>query len=1647
MSAPVQLSDLVRRVGGLLLCALLPMMALASPGPGQPPTFTSSPITTATQGQLYVYNVTTESSVSSILLTAPVLPSWLSFTDNGDGTGVLQGTPTNSFNASVRLVATDDTGSQQQLFTIVVSDPNDPPTFTSTPVTTATVGEPYTYVVTAEDPNQDQLTLTAPSISETAPWLTFEDNGNGTGLLSGTPPGAFNYGVSISLSDGQETIAQTFTIVVSEGTGFTSCADVTDVPLAECEALVAFYNAADGPNWANNTNWLTTTTVGSWFGVSVVEGNVSDLEVPNNLLTGSVSPSVTDLTLLGQLVVRGNQLSGVVAVPSGLSVLDVSDNLFTFDHLLPAAILAPNSFTYTPQAEVGTPRSITLAAGAPMTFAQAVGGAETYQWYRNGDPIDGATSPVYMVGAVTPADAGTYFVEAFNSVLPDLVLRGAPVNVTITAATVPPSFTSTPITTAQAGVPYAYLAAATNDDGSPASLTGTQLPSWLSFTDNGNGTGLLAGTPPTAGSFNVELTASDGSLTTTQAFTITVTSADLTPPVALDDAGTTPEDTALIVDVLANDTDADGTLDLTSVLITQAPSNGTATAQSDGRVRYAPADGFIGTDTFNYTVADNDGARSNDATVTIVVTPDNAPPVFTSVPQTAVQEGEDYTYDVQAQDPDNDPLTFTAPTLPGWLSFSDSGNGTAMLSGRPTEPGDYDVVLEVSDGLLTAEQAFTITVSQQAIVPPVAVNDEASTAQDQAVLIPVLDNDTDADGVLVLSSVTIAQAPSNGRAVPQSDGQVRYEPDAGYSGQDRFTYTVRDNDGARSNVAEVTVLVAAGNTAPQFTSTPITTAQRGVDYRYEVTAEDADGDPITLTAPTLPPGLSFADNGDGSGLVSGAPTREGLFEVILRASDGEGSTDQAFNLTITSAPANTAPRFTSVPITTAQRGADYRYEVTTEDAEGDPITLTAPTLPPGLSFADNGNGSGLVSGAPTREGLFEVVLRASDGEGSTDQGFNLTITGAPANTAPRFTSVPVTTAERGVAYRYEVTAEDTDGDSITLTAPTLPPGLSFTDNGAGAGLVSGAPTRVGVFEVVLRASDGEGSTDQGFNLTITVPAVPPRLAPQGLVLVPGDEAVTATWSEQSHPTLQGYRVYWRRMITGPTDSLDVNDAGATSALITGLTNGVAVYVAVSGLYTETAAPGGLFVSVPTSPRQTVPLAAQLTVSQTQPFGDFAASSSFRIVSVPGATETRVASTFTGTARRDWDAYWDAGQDGATWEDYLVPIDDSPLFTFVPGRAFWAISTTAWQVNEEAAAVPLTTEVVGIDTLGTYAIALHPGWNLIGNPFEIPVRWSDVEAVQGQELQALFAYEGSFREETVLTPYQGYYYFNTATSGTPPTTVRIPYRSVEAPPLRALGGAQAAKQSTADARLQLQMATAQDTAMVEVLVVPSPSDAPIDRVAPPGGMGRLDLALVREGASGPGHRAAHRLQRAVQAEAQGTYELRVIRRGAAALDGATLSWQAEGLAAAFPGGVLVDARGRTIGLDETASLALAPVRGEAQTAEAVDTFWLIVGAEAHQAALQERFRPQALHLETPYPNPSSGSVRLGVAVPDGSVRVVVYDLLGRRVRTLADGPASRGWQELTWDGRDDAGRTVAAGVYLVAAESASGRVVRRLTRIR
>ncbi len=164
-------------------------------------------------------------------------------------------------------------------------------------------------------------------------------------------------------------------------------------------------------------------------------------------------------------------------------------------------------------------------------------------------------------------------------------------------------------------------------------------------------------------------------------------------PVAVDDSAPTPYGTAVAIDVVDNDTDADGNLADTTVTITAQPTHGTVTVAANGIVTYTPAAGYIGTDTFTYQVCDSASACDT-ATVTVTVNPPNDPPTYNGKRTYAVPSGGTVPT-LGYTDPDGNPYTVTlvTGTLPTGLTLNSNGS----WSGTAPSSGSYSFTVQACD--------------------------------------------------------------------------------------------------------------------------------------------------------------------------------------------------------------------------------------------------------------------------------------------------------------------------------------------------------------------------------------------------------------------------------------------------------------------------------------------------------------------------------------------------------------------------------------------------------------------------------------------------------------------------------------------------------------------------------------------------------------------------------------------------------------------------------------------------------------------------------------------------------------------------------------------------------------------------------------
>lgn len=281
-------------------------------------------------------------------------------------------------------------------------------------------------------------------------------------------------------------------------------------------------------------------------------------------------------------------------------------------------------------------------------------------------------------------------------------------------------------------------------------------------------------------------------------------------PVANADTAETVEEGLVVIGVLENDVDPDGSINTGSVEITQNPLNGTAVVTPSGLINYTPNVDFSGTDTLIYTFRDDQAAVSNSATVTITVVPINDAP-RTTADSVAILGTTSTAIDVLRNDIDVDGSidrsTVAISSQPG-RGTVDFDSTTGLVTYTSTLGGNDSFTYTVADNDGLRSAATTVTINSLAAgIAPVAANDVVTTFEGTRRDISVLANDSDADGTLSIDSIAILTLPQRG-SLTMSNGIVNYQPNLGFVGADSFTYQVRDNTGLASNEATVSITMS-----------------------------------------------------------------------------------------------------------------------------------------------------------------------------------------------------------------------------------------------------------------------------------------------------------------------------------------------------------------------------------------------------------------------------------------------------------------------------------------------------------------------------------------------------------------------------------------------------------------------------------------------------------------------------------------------------------------------------------------------------------------------------------------------------------------------------------------------------------------------
>jgi large repetitive protein len=607
-------------------------------------------------------------------------------------------------------------------------------------------------------------------------------------------------------------------------------------------------------------------------------------------------------------------------------------------------------------------------------------------------------------------------------------------------------------------------------------VPGNHLPPGLSL----NGTaGLLSGTPTESGQFWFTLEAADtGGHTLVRSLNIYIFPAGQTPPVSIAMGSNLGIWTIGEVQDALNASGGNGTYSWSLVsgslppgvsIRTDVPSFFPA-GTGAGLIGIATTPG-----TYNFTLSVTSGGTTASQAFMMKIANMTLKDVY-NVPNGFL--GVPYSYTFTPLNPSG-PLTWTATSaLPPGLTFS-----SGVISGTPTQTGNWSVNFQFTDGIDTVFRSFGITVY--------AIHFTTSGLLPNATQGVAYTTNLAASGGTGSLTFAASNILPNGLSLTSS-GTISGTPNTG-PGRYGFSVTATDANNVSYTSTFSIDVIGVPPSLPSLDPINVNVIYRdatiGFGYARIVSVFSGGTAPFTWSATGLPPGMSIRPWDQAERILTpddaeiwGTPTALGTFNAQVTVRDANGATASlAFPFSVSALGVDGNDNLPNGAV-----GAAYSKTLRVLGGKG-PYTVSLfnslfQRLPAGLAL-----GGMVVSGTPTENGAFTPVLQFQDSVGNVLQlpdGF--TITGTVGSTITINQSFNLGTIGVGSGYSFQLGACCTNSGQFTwsLVSGTLPPGVTLSS----VGVLSGIPTIAGTFVFVVKAADPANAGNFGerqFQLVVT----------------------------------------------------------------------------------------------------------------------------------------------------------------------------------------------------------------------------------------------------------------------------------------------------------------------------------------------------------------------------------------------------------------------------------------------------------------------------------------------------------------------------------------------------------------------------------
>ncbi|MGY5514150.1 tandem-95 repeat protein, partial [Vibrio antiquarius] len=463
-------------------------------------------------------------------------------------------------------------------------------------------------------------------------------------------------------------------------------------------------------------------------------------------------------------------------------------------------------------------------------------------------------------------------------------------------------------------------------------------------------------------------------------------------PIATNDAIQTDEDSQVVIDVLANDSDIEGD-DLTITSASVSEEQGIVEIV-DGKLVFTPAENFNGNATISYTISD--GELEDEAQVSVTVNSVNDAPIALN-DATITEEDTSVTIDVLPNDTDidGDTLSIESASVP-----SDQGQ-VEIIDGKlvftPTENfnGDAEITYTVTDGALTDEATVKVTVNAVNDTPVVESSIADQTLAEDFTPYTIDLNTAFSDVDNVDGELSFSVSGNSNIQVAIVNGIATITPTADWNGSEILTFTATDPSGesvsqtVNFTVTPVADIVADKATVVEDTATIIKVL--GND------TFEGDDKVVSLDTNNGPANGTVSVNPDGSVTYTPNDNYHGTDSFTYIVTSGGVSESTTVNVDVT--PVNDAPvAKDDTEITDEDTAVTIDVLPNDTDVDGDTLSIESASVPETQGKVEIVDGKLVFTPAENFNGDAEITYTVTDGQ-LTDEA-KVTVTVNPVNDAP-----------------------------------------------------------------------------------------------------------------------------------------------------------------------------------------------------------------------------------------------------------------------------------------------------------------------------------------------------------------------------------------------------------------------------------------------------------------------------------------------------------------------------------------------------------------------------------------------------------------------------------------------------------------------